>query len=503
MTEIPMGEVTPIPMGDIPAYYAARQAESACIVYPDATLTWGELERESSRLARAFEACGVVQDDLVTIALPNCIRFHVVLFALWKLGATPHIISPALTSHERREIVELAAPRVVVGIDPREAGGLTSLAADFDTSAYSDASMASKVATHWRAMSSGGSTGRPKIIVEHNPSLWGFAYPLFDFPVGGCVLNPGPLYHSGPFAWSAVALFQGNLLIGMTRFDATETLDLIDRHGVNWVQLVPTMMHRIWKLPEAERQHFSLKSLRTVLHMAAPMPVWLKEQWIAWLGPERVMELYGGTESIGITVITGGEWLAHKGSVGRPIAGEIRILNDDGSECAAGESGNVCFGVPPGSRASYHYIGARPNVIAEGWETIGDIGWMDEDGYLYLADRKADMIISGGANIYPAEVEAALMEYPGVEGAVVVGLPHEDLGQVVHAIVKPFPDWKERLDVDALRDFLTGRLVRYKTPRSYEFVEHGLRDDAGKIRRSRLATERMTTSPSTHVVSRT
>lgn len=492
MAEIPMGDFDPIPMGDVLTHYAKEKGDAPAVTYPEGSLTWAELESRANKLARLYREHGVVQNDLVTFALPNCLHYHMAVFAVWKLGAVPHIISPSLTRREISEIVELANPRIVLGINPNLVDGRTTLLPDFDTAGYSDAPLESKIAPYWRAMSSGGSTGRPKIIVDHNPALWGFVYPLFNFPENECVLNPGPVYHSGPMSWTTIALLQGNHLVGMRKFDPVQLLSLIEEYRVSWVQLVPTMMHRIWKLGEEERNRYDLSSLKTVLHMASHMPIWLKEKWIEWLGPERILELYGGTEALGITVISGTEWMTHKGSVGKAIAGEIRVLDDDGNECKPGEHGNVCFATPGGDEASYHYIGAQAVLIKSGWETLGDMGWKDEEGYLYLAERKADMVITGGANIYPAEVEAALVRHPGVEDAVVIGLPHEDLGQIVHAIIKPKADWQEDLDEDAMRAFLEDRLVLYKTPRTYEFVTCSLRDDAGKIRRPQLIAERTT-----------
>lgn len=490
MVDIPMGEKAPIPMGDVPAHYANLKGDDICLTYPEGTLTWLELESSCNRMARGFKAYGVGQNDLVTVALPNSLFFHQVVFALWKLGAIPHIISPNLTSKEIKEIVALAEPSLCVGVEAELAGGCQSVGEHDDFSSFSADPVPACAGDHWRAMSSGGSTGRPKIIVDHNPSLWGFSYPLLNFPENACVLNPGPLYHSGPMSWTTIALCQGNHLVGMRKFEAGEVLRLIEQYQVNWVQLVPTMMHRIWNLGEVERARYDLSCLKTVLHMAAPMPVWLKEQWIDWLGAERILELYGGTEALGLTVISGEEWLAHKGSVGKPIMGTIKILDDLGNDCKPGERGNVCFEIPGEQGGSYHYIGATAMLIKPGWETLGDMGSMDEEGYLYLADRKTDMVISGGANVYPAEVEAALMEHPGVEEAVVIGLPDADLGQRVHGIIKAIDSNGGGPTEEDLRHFLQVRLVRYKTPRSYEFVDHTLRDDAGKIRRPQLIKER-------------
>ena len=247
---------------------------------------------------------------------------------------------------------------------------------------------------------------------------------------------PGPLYHSAPFGLAYSALCWGCHVVITPRFDPADTLRLIERHRGNWLYQVPTMMHRIWRLPEAERLSFDLSSLEFVCHIAAACPVWLKEKWIEWLGPDKIWEVYSGTEAIAATMIGGREWLEHKGSVGRLLAGaQIRILDDAGEPVAPGEVGEIYF-LPPGGRGStYHYLGAEPRAQGE-WETFGDLGRIDADGYLYLVDRRTDLIISGGANIYPAEIEAAIDAHPAVLASVVIGLPDEDLGQRAHAIIE-------------------------------------------------------------------
>ena len=197
------------------------------------------------------------------------------------------------------------------------------------------------------------------------------------------------------------------------------------------------MMHRIWALPDEVRNGYDLSSLQVVFHMAAPMPPWLKEKWIEWLGPERIFELYGGTERQGATVISGVEWLAHKGSVGKiGDTSRLRIIGEDGNDVAPGETGEIYFLPNDGAGSTYHYLGAEPKRRPDGWESLGDIGRLDAEGYLYLGDRLADMILRGGANIYPAEVEAAVTAHPDVRSCVVVGLPDPELGQRIHAILE-------------------------------------------------------------------
>jgi bile acid-coenzyme A ligase len=254
------------------------------------------------------------------------------------------------------------------------------------------------------------------------------------------------------------------------------------------VLFVPTMMQRIWRLPEAVRRRYDVSSLARVMSTGAPSPAWLKRAWIEWLGPEKIFEAYGGTERSGGTLISGTDWLAHPGSVGKPTLGrKIRIQRADGRECSPREVGEV-FMMPPGGRGTtYRYIGAEPIAAADGWETLGDMGYVDEDGFLYLVERKSDMLLVGGANVYPAEIEAALDAHPAVRSSAVIGLPDDDLGQRVHAIV----DATAPVTEAELRAHLERHLVAYKIPRSFELVSEPLRDDAGKLRRSALRDERV------------
>jgi bile acid-coenzyme A ligase len=346
------------------------------------------------------------------------------------------------------------------------------------------------VPASFKAPTSGGSTGRPKLIVATQAAVWealdGFAT-LLQIPTGGVHLVTGPLYHNGPFTTSLLALLRGNHLVVMPRFDAASALALIARHRVDWMYAVPTMMHRIWRLPEAERRRADVSSLRVVFHMAAPCAPWLKEAWIEWLGGDRILELYGGTEAQALTVITGGEWLEHRGSVGRPILGEMRVLDADGHELPPGKIGEIWMRRGPDTPASYRYVGARPKSRAGNWESLGDMGWKDDDGYVYLTDRDTDMILVGGANVYPAEVESVLDEHPGVTSSCVIGLPDDEYGNAVHAIVQAVAP----LTAAELEDFLRSRLTTYKRPRTYEFVAEPLRGDDGKVRRSALRAQRL------------
>jgi len=481
--------MTEMPIGQIPAFWAARDGAAPAITHEGRTVSRAEFDAHTNRLARAYEALGVVEGDLVTIGLLNGIEFYEAAFAVWKLGATPQPVSAKLPHVERQDIIEIANSKLVVGAEPGSHGDVTCIAAGFvPDPALSDSALPEKVSAHWKAPTSGGSTGRPKIIVAGEPGIFDPEEAPLGMAVEKAQLVPGPLYHNAPFSFSCRALMCGNHIIIMTRFDAEETLLLLAQHKVDWVMMVPTMMQRIWRLPEEVRTKYDLSALRMVLHLAAPCPAWLKEEWINWLGPERISELYAGTEAQSVTWITGTEWMEHKGSVGKPMeGGQMKVLGEDGAELPSGEIGEVFMRPDKGQGTTYHYLGAEPKAIAGGWESLGDMGYMDEDGFLYLADRQTDMILSGGANIYPAEVEAAIDAFPGVRSSAVIGLPDEDMGNLVHGII----DAPDGIDVESLRASLSETLSRYKIPRTFEMVAEPVRDDAGKVRRSQLRAERL------------
>lgn len=476
------------------AAVAAERPDQPAATIGTESVTFAELHRWSNRMARHLSSLGVETGDFVTIAEPNSLEFLAATLATWKLGAIPQPVSSRLPGRELQAVIDLAQPAVVVGVEHRDLPVVPRgfrPEEDIDDSDLPDA-----VAPAWKAPTSGGSTGRPKLIVSGDPSVWtetsaAQAVTLGAEP-GGVMVMPGPLYHNGPFAWSFLTLLQGGHLVLLPRFDAEGTLQAIHEHRGTAIYLVPTMMQRIWKLPEDVRSSYDVSSLRRLWHLAEPCPAWLKEVWIDWLGPDVVWELYGGTEGLASTTLDGNEWLAHRGSVGRPRSGELRIQAEDGTVLRPGEVGEVWMRPTGRDTPTYRYIGAEAEASEDGWECLGDIGWLDEDGYLYLADRRSDMILVGGANIYPAEVEAAIGEHPAVRSCAVIGLPDEDKGSRVHAIVQAEGD----LDEAELLSFLADRLVRYKIPRSVELVDEPLRDEAGKVRRSALRAERLPSSAS-------
>ncbi len=471
---------------------ADRNPDALAITCGDDFVTRQQLRERTNRMARAFAEFGVREGSLVTIALPNSIAFLEAAVAAWKLGAVPQPVSHRLPDRERQAIVELADSALVLGADPQAHPTRHVVPVGWQPDAGLAADdLPDAVSPTWKAPTSGGSTGRPKLILSGARAEFEESGAGFGIGIDGAVAIPGPLYHNAPFQFSSLGLFFGNHVVILPKFDAREAVEMVHRHRPELILLVPTMMSRMARLPDEDRAQYDLSSLTHVWHMAAPCPQWCKQAWIDWVGAEKVYELYAGTEAQAVTIIRGDEWLGHRGSVGRVVSGQMRVLDPEThEELPAGVMGEV-FMRPKSASPTYKYVGAEANRIADGWESLGDMGWFDEDGYLYLGDRKGDMILSGGANIYPAEIESALAEHPAVLSSAVIGLPDEDLGKLVHAVVQVDPAvGVDGVEEDELRRFLSERLVRYKVPRSFEFTLDVVRDDAGKVRRSALAAER-------------
>lgn len=338
--------------------HARRKGSAPAVTYPDGALTWSELDKRSNQRARLLASLGVKQDNLVAVMLPNGSEFHEAVVAVWKAGATPCILPSKLPGREASDILALARPAAVIGdISAAFNGARIARGAALDQ--FSDAPVEDAGAAHWKAVTSGGSSGRPKIILDSMPAFIDPAAPPYagvGLPTDGAMLNPGPLYHNMPFLFTSFGLMTGSHVVGMSRFDAEECLRLIERHRIEFMAVVPTMMQRIWALPESIRTSYDISSIKTVWHMGAPCPQWIKRAWIDWLGPDRIFEAYGGTEAGGCA-ITGREWLAKPGSVGKPAPGTLRILREDGTEAEIGEIGEVHF--PAAASGKFRYIGAE------------------------------------------------------------------------------------------------------------------------------------------------
>lgn len=482
------------PLGDIPREHAAERPDAVAVRADGEELTWGELYRASNAAARGLKLSGVERGRIVALMLPNGLDVVVATFACLKIGATPQPLSTRLAPPEERAILELSDPAAVIGIEEGSPLGDGRFRSTTVTALRRlggvDAGLATDVGPSWKAPASGGSTGRPKIILSGSPGRFN----PFDTEAWGLanaeqVLITAPVHHNAPFSTAMTALFNGGTVTLLGKFDAERVLAAVERHAISWVYLVPTMMRRILALPEQTRDRYDLSSLVSVWHCAEPCPPAIKQAWIDWLGAERIWELYAGTEAQAGCTISGTEWLRHRGSVGRATWGEIKIMAFDGTPVAGpGVSGEVFMRVPPGNPPAFRYIGAEVSET-DGWSTLGDIGEFDADGYLYLHDRRSDMLLVGGVNVYPAEIEGVLAEHPGVLSSAVIGLPDADRGNRIHAIVQIGRG--STTTAGEISSFLATRLSPHKQPRSVELVDTPLRSAAGKLRRSALRAQRL------------
>jgi len=440
---------------------AERDPTAVAVRCGDTVLTRAELDVLATRLARRWIAEGLAVDDLVTIALPNSVDAIVATVATWKAGATPQPLNPGLPAREHDRLLDLTGPALVVdgpvgdGIDGPE--------------------LPDVAASCWKAPTSSGSTGVPKVILAAAPARVDPDRPIAPFvPQHAVQVVAGPLFHAAPFVYAYRGLMTGHELVVLPRFDAGAWLRAVEEFGATWGMLTPAHLHRIARHPAVGSA--DLSSLERILHLGARCPGWLKLFWMERLGPDRVEELYAGTESQGLCFVSGRDWVHHPGSVGRPLPGsEFRVVRPDLSDCAPFEVGEILM---RRNQPTYSYVGSDP-LVRDGWHTLGDAGWFDADGFLFVADRLDDVITTAGVAVLPADVEGVLEEHPGVSCAVVVGRADDERGQVVHAVVQGSASEGE------LRAWSRERMDPEKAPRSYEFVDGPLRDDAGKVRRSR------------------
>lgn len=456
-------------------------------------LSWRDLDCASNRLARLLAAQGVDEQSTVVVGLPNCPEHYIATFATWKLGALPLALRSAMPDRERDAFLDLAQPTAVVA-DWERVSYPTFRSADVGRAqAYDDGPLPDRISNPGKALPSGGSTGRPKIIVTPGPWARVPETPMgllaaLGFGMKQMQLVCAPLYHNGPFVTSYHGLFDDHTLVLMERFDAARAVALIEHYRIEAMYLPPILMQRIAALPDVRTRDFS--SIQAVASTAAPVPIWLKRLWIELVGARAVTEVFGATEFVGFTVIRGDEWLAHPGSVGRPFVTEVRILDEAGADMPPGEVGEIFMRRNPPVGETYRYLGSPPaESTPDGFISVGDLGWVDADGYLYIADRRVDLINSGGANVYPAEVEAALSEHPAVGDVAVIGVPDAAWGKRVHAIVQP-TDPTHPPPASELDAWTRERITSYKVPKTYEFVADFPRNDAGKIQRSALAAAR-------------
>jgi len=460
------------------------------------TVTYGELDNGSHKLASYLSANGIVKGDHIGIMMSNSEDYLTVCWAAQRLGLiyTPinwHL-APAETAyilencdakalivsehaHPAVEIISGSLHRIRVGLTTGTSFGifrnLSRIAGRIDDSDFGHQE------GHMMFYSS-GTTGRPKGIVRKQSEIvWGHFSPhdmylknTYGLDQNTVYLVPAPLYHAAALVWSMNVLRGGGTVIVMEKFDPLEALKLIEAHQVTHAQFVPTMFVRMLRLSENDRRKYNLSSLRFVLHAAAPCPIHIKNQMIEWLGPV-IHEYYAGSERNGQTAVDSATWAQRPGTVGRAVVGQIHIVGEDGGELPAGQDGLIYFS--GGNEFEYYKDPAKTASAfnERGWSTLGDIGHVDADGFLFIADRRTDLIISGGVNIYTKEVEEALTQHPAVSDVAVFGLPNIEYGQEVKAVVELHADIAGGAELaQELINFCRLRIATYKCPKSIDFA---------------------------------
>ena len=448
--------------------------------------TWSELDRRSSQLAGALRDRGLGSGDRLGMGLRNTPQLVLSSLAAWKLGAVPVPMRWDLPDWEFRRLTQVVDAPVQLG----EADmGWIEATAERPVPDLPDA-----LSPHANGICSSGSTGLPKVIVSDRPGTYDPVYSVpflaawgVDVPRPQHVIVLGPMYHINGFH-GLFTLLDGDLLFVMEKFDAARVVDVIERHRISFFNCTPTMLKRMADLPDIERR--DLSSLVWFSQGAAPMPPYLAHRWIELIGPEKVIMAYGMTEGLGLTALRGDEYLEHEGSVGRPIRStQVRILDAEGKPLPPGEIGDIYMRSEDIGGSTY--LGEVPQLAtaADGFRSVRDMGYLDEDGYLYLVDRRVDMIITGGANVFPAEVENALMDHPKVADVVVIGLRDEEWGRRVHAVIEP-ADAADPPHFEEVRVYAKGRLAPYKVPKTIEIVDAIPRSAATKVSRGALVEAR-------------
>ncbi|NNL84009.1 MAG: AMP-binding protein [Myxococcales bacterium] len=496
-----------------PGVYAAHTPEKPAIVMAGsgAVTSYAELDRRANQAAQLFRKRGLRPGDHIALFMENHPRYYEVYWAATRSGLYLTTVNRYLTGDEAAFIVDDCGAKLLVAsktlaeaarsllvdipnchdrlmVDGTEPGYESYEAA---VDGCSDEALAERPRGGTMLYSS-GTTGRPKGIlrplsgasIDDPDPASAFFQQLFGIDTETVYLSPAPLYHSAPLAFNAIVQASGGTSVIMERFDAVHALESIERHRCTHAQFVPTMFTRMLKLSEEERARYDTSSLRNAVHAAAPCPERVKQQMIDWWGPV-LTEYYGGTEFNGLTFLNSEEWLAHRGSVGRAVFGSLHICDEEGKELPPRESGIVYFELPQMPFA-YHNDPEKTRDAQHpkhpNWTALGDVGYLDEDGFLYLTDRKTFMIVSGGVNIYPAEIENILVTHPKVMDVAVFGVPNEEFGEEVKAVVQPVDGVEGSTALeDELLGFARQNLAAFKCPRSVDFDAELPRLPTGKL----------------------
>jgi acyl-CoA synthetase (AMP-forming)/AMP-acid ligase II len=495
-----------------PRHHAATHPDKAAYIMAGSgeTVTFGQLEIRANQIAHALRTLGLQHGDTFAIFAENSARFFEICWAAQRAGLYYVAISSRLTTPEVEYIIKDSGSRLLIASHTLS-GVAQNVKAVTDCDAYWSidgriegfeplegvhAGMPETPIADERAgtdmLYSSGTTGRPKGIrpplpedpsIDASNALIMIAQGLFKVTPDGIYLSPAPLYHAAPLRWCMTMTRFQNTLVIMEKFDAETYLSLIEKYKITHSQTVPTMFVKMLKLPQDVREKYDVSSLQAVVHAAAPCPVPVKEQMIDWWGPV-IEEYYAGSEGNGMTWANSEQWLGHKGTVGFPIWGELHICDENGDEVPIGDEGQVYFGGTP--VPNYHNDEEKTkgalNPKHADWSSLGDVGKVDADGFLYLTDRKAFMIISGGVNIYPQEAENILITHPAVADVAVIGVPDEEFGESVKAVVQTMDgvEGTEEL-AEELLEFCRDQLAKIKCPRSVDFDPELPRHPTGKL----------------------
>ena len=481
------------------AYVMARSGE---------TVTYRQLDERSNQGAHLFRSLGLARGDSIALMMDNNARYFEICFAAQRCGLFFTAMSSRLSTQEAEYILEDCGARLLIasaslagqaaallGRNPRVSKRYSVGGAMPGYEAWEPARVA-QPATRIADESAGrdmlyssGTTGRPKGVktelldeaIDASTTLINTAKNLYGLSAETIYLSPAPLYHAAPLRFNMTVMRLGGTSVIMEQFDAEEALRLIELQSITHSQWVPTMFVRMLKLAPEVRARHGHQSLKVAIHTAAPCPMQVKEAMIDWWGP-ALFEYYAGTEGNGFVACNSEDWLAHRGTVGRALVGELRILDDDGTLLPAGETGTIYFANAPAFE--YHNDTAKTaaSKSAQGWTTLGDVGYMDAEGYLYLTDRKHFMIISGGVNIYPQEIENLLVTHPKVADVAVIGVPNEEFGEEVKAVVQAAdPAAADRALAEELIAYCRANLSHVKCPRSIDFEAELPRHPTGKL----------------------
>jgi acyl-CoA synthetase (AMP-forming)/AMP-acid ligase II len=502
-----------------PGAFAVTKPDQAAIIMASdgSVITYAELDAQANRISHVLRGAGVEVGDHVAFCMENHRQFLPIAWGCRYAGAIFTAMSSRLTTDEMEYVIDNCGARVFITSMFKQAqaeelrtlnpgvvhrfmldGTIDGYAPLEDAVAAASADpLANRIAGNDMLYSS-GTTGRPKGVLQSLPSqpleeadhaVATMQVLLFGQVEESVYLSPAPLYHAAPLRFCMGSHVIGSTVVVMDRFDPENFLELVPKYSVTHVQMVPTMFVRLLKLDDSARAGADMSSLQTVIHAAAPCPVTVKEQMIEWLGPV-LHEYYAGTEGNGLVYCNSEMWLAHKGSVGRPINCEIHICDDLGNELTVGQEGTVFLG--GGNDFEYH---GDPDKTAgsrhpKGWSTLGDIGKLDEDGFLYLTDRKAHMIITGGVNVYPQEAENVLTMHPSVADVAVIGVPNEEFGEEVKAVVQPAEGiLTDQALQQELISFCRQQLADVKCPRTVDFRSELPRHPTGKLYKRLLLDE--------------